>query len=633
VTIRPLEPDGFFQWGYPMRLVDAGITVKDRILLHLLDYWGQMHQGIWPEVLTQDGIASVVGISRSHVAVTLPDLISEQLVEPHVERVRDRPRRVKVYSLSYKGGMTAGALVQRLLPATVTAMDDSGEWEIPLDGLIQVHRVHMLTAFRLLDEENRIDLNKSKELSEPKKRAEEPPKEEGEMEPSEVEEVEWEERDEVEDLTPSEAPVETTPAGHAREVPEVQASAPGPPPAPTQAAYQAPSAGPTDVLQGRPVPPEVLADGQQVRQPVGVPSQGWPQQPGPAIRQPPPGGQRPHPGPAPGQYGTFWSPLRFGSGFRPNPGYAKTLLVMGFLTLLGAAVFFGLQPIACSVIWVPLFVTGALFSLFGFKSSWALGPHRETWVAGALSSYAFVAITALSFILFGYEAAIDLAWLGLILGFPVMVLAVGTPESQARRASFALLMGPVMMIAAITLSVLDPESFGRTGALPLLVVTVGASWAFVGWVMTRTLEDGRVTAPIFAGGAIGLGLAALAGGLTMASDGDLTLTTAVAVVLWVVGAAYVAVVSLVPSLEALRPDSSLIYSGLAVAGSAGLITASAIFLMGGFYLIGGLELLIGVGMVVTVAPELRKGGTGAYILYAMGSLVALASVLAVSVTL
>ena len=71
-----------------MRLVDAGVTVKDKIILHLLDHWGQIPHGVWPEALTQEGIAGVVGISRSHVAVTLPDLIDEQMVTTATEMIR-----------------------------------------------------------------------------------------------------------------------------------------------------------------------------------------------------------------------------------------------------------------------------------------------------------------------------------------------------------------------------------------------------------------------------------------------------------------------------------------------------------------------------------------------------------------
>ncbi len=108
-----------------MRLVDAGVTVKDRIILHLLDHWGQVPRGVWPEALTQEGIAGIVGISRSHVAVTLPDLVDHQMVTTSTERVHGRARRVKVYDLTYQGGQLGGQLARGLLNTRVTAMDDT----------------------------------------------------------------------------------------------------------------------------------------------------------------------------------------------------------------------------------------------------------------------------------------------------------------------------------------------------------------------------------------------------------------------------------------------------------------------------------------------------------------------------
>ncbi|MCK5414705.1 MAG: hypothetical protein KAJ35_04925, partial [Thermoplasmata archaeon] len=165
-----------------MRLVDAGVTVKDKIILHLLDHWGQVPRGVWPEALTQEGIAGVVGISRSHVAVTLPDLMDQYMVTTSTERVQGRARRVKVYDLTHRGGQWGGQLAQRLLNTRVTAVDDTGEWDIPLDGLIQVHKVHMMVAIRLVDEENRIDLRKAGEMVKPVDALDKPVAEAGEGE-------------------------------------------------------------------------------------------------------------------------------------------------------------------------------------------------------------------------------------------------------------------------------------------------------------------------------------------------------------------------------------------------------------------------------------------------------------------
>ena len=115
--------------------------------------------------------------------------------------------------------------------------------------------------------------------------------------------------------------------------------------------------------------------------------------------------------------------------------------------------------------------------------------------------------------------------------------------------------------------------------------------------------------------------------------GELTASVAVAVGLWLLLAAYVVIVSLLPSMAKRRPDARVTYSVVAIAGSVALLTASGIFLVGDLVLIGVLEAVIAVAMMLMVLPEVRRAGQDALVLSVMGSMVSLASVLAVSVTL
>ena len=581
-----------------MRLVDAGVTVKDKIILHLLDHWGQVPRGVWPEALTQEGIAGVVGISRSHVAVTLPDLINEQMVEASTERVHGRARRVKVYGLSYGGGQWGGQLAQRLLNTTVTAVDDTGEWDIPLDGLIQVQKVHMMVAIRLVDEENRVDLRKATEMVMPvESREETPPELEEEEEGAEPleEDASWVEA--TGDALPEPQMAGTPPTARTGPVTSSSPTTPDRPPT-----LVAPTSAPVQLGQ-RPTPPG--------------------QQGGADPQQLYPYGQGP-------QQAYFWSPLRFGSGRRPGAGGVAISLVLGFLSLVAGIAFFGVSTTTCAVLWIPLMILGVFFASAGFRDLWALGPRREAWTATALSAYAFLAVTMVAFAAFGHEAVVDLLWASLILGLPSMILMSGTGHSVARRGSFALVIGPVMIMAALTLAVLDPEGIGSTGAMPLFMVTVGTGWTFVGWVMTRHLPDVDTHSLIIGGGAIGLAIATMAGAADIAADDGLSGTMAFAVALWSLAAIYVAVISLYPPLAHLRPDAPTSYRATAVAGSAALLTASVIFLMGGLLVIGAVEAVIAVAMLVMVLPEVKKEGTGGLAMAAMGCVVAVASVVAVA---
>ena len=582
-----------------MRLVDAGVTVKDRILLHLLDYWGQMHRAEWPVELTQDGIAGVVGISRSHVAVTLPDLIDEDMVDVSTQRVEGRPRRVKVYGLSFKGGAYAGRRAQELLVTEVTAVDDTGEWPIPLDGLIQVHKVHMLTVLRLVDEENRVDLRRAEDLAvAPEEAVREAAEEAAEGAPEEiVEEAVGEATGDVDVEVVEEAP-EAAEAAAGTAVPAAVGEEPS--------IEELMDTGPVVSAAGD---PEVMDEVASVLTHGMTPVDYRFQQP------------------------FYYSPLRFGTGRSPSAAYVATMLVMGFVCLMTAVALFGLSPGYCAAAWVPLVLIGAVIAWSGFKSMWALGPRREVWTAAALGAYMTIGVTMVAFAAFGQEVVIDLMWASLVLGVPSLVLVAGTGRSIDRRGSFMLLIGPVMVIAAVTMAVLDPGEMGRTAAMPLFIVMVGVMWAFVGWLMVRPMEDVEPTPLVVAGGSIGLAIAALAGAGNLAAEDALSPIMGIAVVLWVLGAAYVAIIMLVPSLAHMRPDDRMLYISLAVAGAAALLTAAVFFIWGGLMSVAILEAVIAVGMMALVAPDMREMGAAGRPLMVIGVLMASVTVLAVALGL
>jgi hypothetical protein len=197
-----------------------------------------------------------------------------------------------------------------------------------------------------------------------------------------------------------------------------------------------------------------------------------------------------------------------------------------------------------------------------------------------------------------------------------------------RRGSFALFFGPVLVIAALTLAVLQPGELGRTGAMNVFILTIGVIWAFIGWMMTRDVESVDTMASVVAGASIGLAVAAIAGAADLASTGSLSVPVAVAVILWVVLAVYMTSTVLVPSMGHLLPDLRTAYSALAVAGAAALLAASAVFLYGGMTTVGVVEALIAVALIFMVAPDLREGGKAGLVLTALTSLVAVTTVVA-----
>ncbi|MGC9166117.1 MAG: ATP-binding protein [Thermoplasmata archaeon] len=86
------------------------VTLKLKILLYLSEFskYRGIHENgdeiaIYPEEITQEGIAKAVGITVSHVPRELKDLINDGLVEEIKGRVKNRTKRINVYFLSPMG--------------------------------------------------------------------------------------------------------------------------------------------------------------------------------------------------------------------------------------------------------------------------------------------------------------------------------------------------------------------------------------------------------------------------------------------------------------------------------------------------------------------------------------------------
>jgi DNA-binding MarR family transcriptional regulator len=79
------------------------LTVKDRAVIHLLDFQRYQEGYEVPLGMTQEGTAVAIGVDRSHAAQELAALVMEGMVEQDKRRIKDRPRKRKVYFLTARG--------------------------------------------------------------------------------------------------------------------------------------------------------------------------------------------------------------------------------------------------------------------------------------------------------------------------------------------------------------------------------------------------------------------------------------------------------------------------------------------------------------------------------------------------
>jgi DNA-binding MarR family transcriptional regulator len=79
------------------------LSVNDRVLLHLSRFATDIPPEEYPPETAQTGIASAVGISRTHVPRAVKGLIKDGLVNEVTARVKGHERRMNVYAVTAEG--------------------------------------------------------------------------------------------------------------------------------------------------------------------------------------------------------------------------------------------------------------------------------------------------------------------------------------------------------------------------------------------------------------------------------------------------------------------------------------------------------------------------------------------------
>jgi len=86
------------------------LSVNERVLLHLSRFAADVPPEEHPQECSQAGIASSIGISRTHVPRAVKSLVKEGLVEELRARVSGHDRRMSVYSITAEGVRRASKL-------------------------------------------------------------------------------------------------------------------------------------------------------------------------------------------------------------------------------------------------------------------------------------------------------------------------------------------------------------------------------------------------------------------------------------------------------------------------------------------------------------------------------------------
>jgi len=107
----------------PPRLDKRLFTVNERILLHLKESGSASHSLDLPAPMTQEGIASALGIRVNHVSRAVKALQKRGCLREATSRVKGEVRRRKIYLITEEGMAVANRVVGEITATAVSVRD------------------------------------------------------------------------------------------------------------------------------------------------------------------------------------------------------------------------------------------------------------------------------------------------------------------------------------------------------------------------------------------------------------------------------------------------------------------------------------------------------------------------------
>ncbi|MBS3782487.1 MAG: AAA family ATPase, partial [Candidatus Thermoplasmatota archaeon] len=144
--------------------MDTNFTAKEKVLVHLLDHYGNEEGYVLPVELTQEGIAKQLGLKQNTVSYAVRKLVEEGSLREETRRIKNKKQKRKAYFLTDKGFKEAKDTREKMVN---TEVDISSEKEKSLIKLGEIN-AYFQTNFSLLDIIQRIEKYGSFELKEEK---------------------------------------------------------------------------------------------------------------------------------------------------------------------------------------------------------------------------------------------------------------------------------------------------------------------------------------------------------------------------------------------------------------------------------------------------------------------------------
>jgi hypothetical protein len=137
-----------------------GLTVKEKILLHLLNFNQHATVSDVPEAVTQQGIATTISAPRPHVSIALKDLRTQKLILDKMSHIIHGKRRQKVYFLTASGIQFTNNLNHRLKETIIKVNSSTGEKQQKIKDVILEQKLSLLEILPRISTEGILDLTK-----------------------------------------------------------------------------------------------------------------------------------------------------------------------------------------------------------------------------------------------------------------------------------------------------------------------------------------------------------------------------------------------------------------------------------------------------------------------------------------
>ncbi|MFW5928332.1 MAG: winged helix-turn-helix domain-containing protein, partial [Thermoplasmatota archaeon] len=105
-------------------------TANDKVLVHILSYYGIENTYTQPVEITQEGIAESVGLRQNTVSYAVRNLVKEGLLYDETHRIKGKKQKRKAYYLTEDGVEKAENIKENMKNTPIKVNVDREEKEI-----------------------------------------------------------------------------------------------------------------------------------------------------------------------------------------------------------------------------------------------------------------------------------------------------------------------------------------------------------------------------------------------------------------------------------------------------------------------------------------------------------------------